>query len=98
LGSSVWLPGGDVGVSERCGPVGVGDGAMVDGVLLGRGVGNVGSVGLAGTAIGLPFVQIEQPPSPVVAARVQHTTAAALPMVNRCTNYPLRLAMRLRNK
>src|ERR1700692_1840258 len=48
LGSSVWLPGGDVGVSERCGPVGVGDGSMVGGVRLGRGVGTMGSVGLVG--------------------------------------------------
>jgi hypothetical protein len=58
----------------------------------------MGSVGLAGTAMGLPSVQIVQPPSPVVAARVQHRRTAALPMVNFCTNYPLRLAMRLRNK
>lgn len=55
----------------------------VGGVRVGLGVGKVGSVGLLGTATGLPFVHVVQPVTP--------TATANAATIKTRTNSPLRL-------
>jgi hypothetical protein len=59
------------------GVLGVGDG-VIGGVRPGLGVGKAGSVGLAGTATGLPFVHVVQPATARAAVTAMAAAAVAL--------------------